>query len=204
MKSEKFSDALGKINLSYIEEVVNYNDAKKHKQRIWRIAAVCAAAVVLIIGITPLLNSRNDINNQFVLVAYASENNVVIKNALQEGASVPISFFETENGLKGFVFAYGKSNPKDVSSISVMTEGEFPGVINEIIGLELEKGNNYVFYIMEGFYNGNQQHFSKDRKLERRNGGMPPRSSQTRGAGLERVSYYSQDYQSFKRKQHSV
>ena len=147
MKSEKFSDALGKINLSYIEEVVNYNDAKKRKQRIWRIAAVCAAAVVLIIGITPLLNSRNDINNQFVLVAYASENNVVIKNAVQEGASVPISFFETENGLKGFVLAYSKSNPKDVSSISVMTEGEFPGVINEIIGLELEKGNNYVFYI---------------------------------------------------------
>ena len=31
-----------------------------------------------------------------------------------------------------FVFAYNKNNPDDVSSVSVMTEGEFPGVIEEI------------------------------------------------------------------------
>lgn len=149
MKSEKFSNALGEIDISYVEEVVNYNAAHTRRMQIWKLVAACVAIVVLAVGIVPLLNSGNDVNNRFVLVAYASENNVVIENELQEGASVPISFFETENGLKGFVFAYNKSNPKDVSSISVMTEGEFPGVINEIIGLELEKGKNYVFYIPE-------------------------------------------------------
>ena len=149
MKSEKFSNALGEIDISYVEEVVNYNAAHTRRMQIWKLVAACVAIVVLVVGIVPLLNSGNDVNNRFLLVAYASENNVVIENELQEGASVPISFFETENGLKGFVFAYNKSNPKDVSSISVMTEGEFPGVINEIIGLELEKGKNYVFYIPE-------------------------------------------------------
>ena len=149
MKSEKFSNALGEIDISYVEEVVNYNAAHTRRMQIWKLVAACVAIVVLAVGIVPLLNSGNDVNNRFLLVAYASENNVVIENELQEGASVPISFFETENGLKGFVFAYNKSNPKDVSSISVMTEGEFPGVINEIIGLELEKGKNYVFYIPE-------------------------------------------------------
>ena len=133
MKSEKFSNALGEIDISYVEEVVNYNAAHTRRMQIWKLVAACVAIVVLAVGIVPLLNSGNDVNNRFVLVAYASENNVVIENELQEGASVPISFFETENGLKGFVFAYNKSNPKDVSSISVMTEGEFPGVINEII-----------------------------------------------------------------------
>lgn len=149
MKSEKFSNALGEIDISYVEEVVNYNAAHTRRMQIWKLVAACVAIVVLAVGIVPLLNSGNDVNNRFVLVAYASENNVVIENELQEGASVPISFFETENGLKGFVFAYNKSNPDAVSSISVMTEGAFPGVIEEIVGLEMDKTKNYTLYIPE-------------------------------------------------------
>ena len=149
MKSEKFSTALGEIDVSYVEEVVNYKAAHKRKQRIWKIAAACVAVAVLAIGIIPWLNRGNVESTPFVLVAYASENNVVMENELREGKSVPISFFETENGLKGFVFAYNKNNPDDVSSVSVMTEGEFPGVIEEIIGLELDNGKNYTLYIPE-------------------------------------------------------
>ena len=149
MKSEKFSTALGEIDVSYVEEVVNYKAAHKRKQRIWKIAAACVAVAVLAIGIIPLLNRGNVESTPFVLVAYASENNVVVEHELREGKSVPISFFETENGLKGFVFAHSKTNPDDVSSVSVMTEGEFPGVIEEIIGLELDNNKNYTLYIPE-------------------------------------------------------
>ena len=149
MKSEKFSTALGEIDVSYVEEVVNYKAAHKWKRQIWKLAAACVAVAVLAVGIIPLLKSGNEVSQGFVLVAYASENNVVMENELQEGKSVPISFFETENGLKGFVFAYNKNNPDDVSSISVMTEGEFPGVIEEIIGLELDNNKNYTLYIPE-------------------------------------------------------
>ena len=101
------------------------------------------------IGIIPLLNSSNEGSQGFVLVAYASENNVVVEHELQEGKSVPVSFFETENGMKGFVFAYSKGNPDEVSSISVLTEGEFPGVIDEIVGLELVTDKHYTLYIPE-------------------------------------------------------
>ena len=149
MNSEKFSNALGEIDVSYVEEVVNYDAAHNRKQRLWKIAAACVAVVVLTIGILPLRNRTTSADQGFVLMAYASDNNVVMENELQEGRSVPISFFETQNGLKGFVFAYSKSNPKDISSISVMTEGEFSGIIEEIIGLELDKNNNYTLYIPE-------------------------------------------------------
>ena len=149
MKSEKFSTALGEIDVSYVEEVVNYKATHKRKQRIWKIAAACVAVAVLAIGIIPFLNRGNVESTPFVLVAYASENNVVVEHELREGKSVPISFFETENGLKGFVFAHSKTNPDDVSSVSVMTEGEFPGVIEEIIGLELDNNKNYTLYIPE-------------------------------------------------------
>lgn len=149
MKSEKFSTALGEIDVSYVEEVVNYKAAHKRKRQIWKLAAACVAVAVLAVGIIPLLKSGNEVSQGFVLVAYASENNVVMENELQEGKSVPISFFETENGLKGFVFAYNKNNPDDVSSVSVMTESEFPGVIEEIIGLELDTAKNYTLYIPE-------------------------------------------------------
>lgn len=149
MKTEEFSAALGEIDISYVEEVVNYKATHKGKRLVWKLAAACVALVVLAIGILPLRNRTNAADQSFVLVAYASDNNVVMENELQEGRSVPISYFETQNGLKGFVFAYKKSNPRDVSSISVMTEGEFPGVIEEIIGLELDKNKNYTLYIPE-------------------------------------------------------
>lgn len=149
MKSEKFSTALGEIDVSYVEKVVNYKAVHKQKKQIWKLAVACVAIVVLAINIIPLLNSSNEGSQGFVLVAYASENNVVVEYELQEGKSVPVSFFETENGLKGFVFAHNKNNPDDVSSVSAMTEGEFPGVIDKIVGLELDKGKNYTLYIPE-------------------------------------------------------
>ena len=99
MKSEKFSSALGEIDVRYVEEVVNYNAVHKQKRPIWKIVAVCVA-IVMLIGIIPLWNSGNKASQGFVLVAYASENNIIIENELQEGKSVPISFFETENGLQ--------------------------------------------------------------------------------------------------------
>lgn len=148
MKSGKFSDALGEIDISYVEEVVNYKAASKQKRNLWKAMAACAAVILFVISIFPLLKREEEVDG-FVLVAYAAENNTIVENELQEGNRVPISFFETENGLKGFVFAYSKSNPKDVSSISVMTEGEFPGVIDEIVGLELDKEKNYTLYIPE-------------------------------------------------------
>lgn len=149
MNSEKFTNALGKIDVSYIEEVIDYKKKKKSLQQIWKLAVACAAILVLTIGVLPLFNKDREKFSEFVLIAYASQNGNVVENKVQEGSRVPISFFETANGLKGFVFACDKNSPGEISAVSVMTEGEFSDVLEEIVGLKLGKDKNYVFYIPE-------------------------------------------------------
>ena len=149
MNSEKFSNALGKIDIRYVEEVVDYTAKKKRPQRIWKLAAACAAMLVLTIGVLPLFNKDKEITSDFALIAYASQNGTVVENRVKEGTRVPISFFETADGLKGFVFAYNKTSPREISAVSVMTEGEFSDVLEEIVGLKLGMDKNYVFYIPE-------------------------------------------------------
>ena len=149
MNSEKFTNALGKIDVSYIEEVIDYKKKKKSLQQIWKLAVACAAILVLTIGVLPLFNKDKEASSKFTLTAYASQNGKTVENKLQEGSRVPISFFETENGLKGFVFACDKNSPGEISAVSVMTEGEFSDVLEEIVGLKLGTDKNYVFYIPE-------------------------------------------------------
>ena len=104
---------------------------------------------MLTIGVLPLFNKDKEASSEFTLIAYASQNGKTVENKLQEGSRVPISFFETENGLKGFVFACDKNSPGEISAVSVMTEGEFSDVLEEIVGLKLGTDKNYVFYIPE-------------------------------------------------------
>lgn len=148
MKSEKFSNALGEIDVKYVEEVVSYKAAKKNKWLVWQIAAACIVFVVLTVGIVPFLMG-NDEESVFVLTAYAYENNAAVEYELVVGEKVPVSYFETENGLKGFVFSHAKEKTSEISSISIMTEGEMPGVIDEIVGLELETDKHYTLYVPE-------------------------------------------------------
>ena len=149
MNSEKFSNALGKIDVSYVEEVIDYNAKKKITGQIWKLAIACAAVIVLTIGVLPLFYKDKEETSDFTLLAYASQNGTVVENKVQEGTRVPISLFEAENGVKGFVFAYNKKIPGEISAVTTMTEGEFSDVLEEIIGLKLGTDKNYVFYIPE-------------------------------------------------------
>lgn len=148
MKSEKFSNALGKIDVRYVEEVVNYKAASKHKWLMVKIAAACIVFAVITVGIVPFILGNKE-ESPFVLTAYAYENNTAVENILVVGEKVPVSYFETENGLNGFVFSHAKEKTSEISSISIMTEGEMPGVIDEIVGLELETDKHYTLYVPE-------------------------------------------------------
>ncbi len=149
MNSEKFSDALGKIDVSYVEEVMDYKAKRKPSLQIWKLAVACAAVIVLTIGVLPLFHTDKEDASDFTLLAYASQNGTVVENKVQEGARVPISFFEAENGVKGFVFAYNKKSPGEISAVTTTTEGEFSDVLEEIVGLKLGTDKDYVFYIPE-------------------------------------------------------
>ena len=66
MKSEKFSHALGEIDVSYIEEAIHYKAVHRRKQKIWKIAVACVAVAMVAILIMPLwdTNKKESESNQ--------------------------------------------------------------------------------------------------------------------------------------------
>lgn len=174
MSTDRFTAAMGYIDDDLISDAVTYMPKKKSPVR-WMKWVAVAACFCLVIGSsvpglfkdpsvgglesnTTITDAKpeegfdyaTDIGFPLVLTAYAMESDHNVSTALlQEGESVPVSLFETESNTKGFVFSYDITTPGQTSSVSVMTEGEFPGIIYEIAGLEMDKTKNYIYYIPE-------------------------------------------------------
>ena len=173
MSTDRFTAAMGYIDDDLISDAVTYMPQKKSPVR-WMKWVAVAACICLVIGLsfpglfkdpsvgglesnTIITDAKpEEAESEFgvlfplVLTAYAVENDNTVSTALlQEGESVPVSLFETDNGIKGFVFSYDITTPGQTSSVSIMTEGEFPGIIYEIAGIEMDKEKNYIYFIPE-------------------------------------------------------
>lgn len=173
MSTDRFTAAMGYIDDDLISDAVTYMPQKKSSVR-WMKWVAVAACFCLVIGLsfpglfkdpsvgglesnTIITDAKpEEAESEFgvlfplVLTAYAVENDNTVSTALlQEGESVPVSLFETNNGIKGFVFSYDITTPGQTSSVSIMTEGEFPGIIYEIAGIEMDKEKNYIYFIPE-------------------------------------------------------
>ena len=173
MSTDRFTAAMGYIDDDLISDAVTYMPKKKTPVR-WMKWVAVAACFCLVVGLSVPglfkdpsvggLESNTTITDAkpeegetelgiifpLVLTAYAMENDNSVSTALlQEGESVPVSLFETDSNTKGFVFSYDIANPGQTSSVSIMTEGEFPGIIYEIAGLEMDKAKKYIYYIPE-------------------------------------------------------
>lgn len=172
MSTDRFTAAMGYIDDDLISDAVTYMPKKKSPVR-WIKWVAVAACFCLIVGLSapglfkdpsvgglesnttitdakPEEESKLGIIVPLVLTAYAMESdNDVSAALLQEGESVPVSLFETDNGIKGFVFSYDITTPGQTSSVSIMTEGEFPGIIYKIAGIEMDKAKNYIYFIPE-------------------------------------------------------
>ena len=173
MSTDRFTAAMGYIDDDLISDAVTYMPQKKSSVR-WMKWVAVAACICLVIGLsfpglfkdpsvgglesnTIITDAKpEEAESEFgvlfplVLTAYAVENDNTVSSALlQEGESVPVSLFETDNGIKGFVFSYDITTPGQTSSVSIMTEGEFPGIIYEIAGIEMDKEKNYIYFIPE-------------------------------------------------------
>lgn len=133
MKSKNFSKALGEINDKYITEATEYQAKKRHFS--WKSLVACAAVIALFFSITPFLNggksTTSDGNDQeapyvpFAFTAYAFDNDHNVSSVIMhEGETVPVSLFNTDDGLKGFVFSYDLTEPgEQTTSVSIITEG---------------------------------------------------------------------------------
>jgi len=174
MSTDRFTEAMGYIDDDLISDAVTYMPKKNTSVR-WMKWVAAAACICLVVGLsvpgffknpsvgglesnTTITDAKPEegfdytanIGFPLVLTAYAMESDRNVSTALlQEGESVPVSLFETESNTKGFVFSYDITTPGQTSSVSVMTEGEFPGIIYEIAGLEMDKTKNYIYYIPE-------------------------------------------------------
>lgn len=150
MSTDRFTAAMGHIDDDLVSDAVNYMPKKKEYKFKWMKLVAAAACICLVVAtVFPLF--QQDGGSPFVLTAYALESdNTVSSVEMQEGENIPVSFFEADNGLRGFIFSYKADEPKEYYSFSIMTDGT-QGTIDQHIeainGLELSKDNFYVFFI---------------------------------------------------------
>ena len=150
MSIPRIVSAMEYIDDDLISGAVTYTRQKRKWWTNWKAIAACVAVVAIVFGAIPFFNN-SPVGSPFVLTAYAAGiDNTVSAVELKEGENIPVSFFEANNGLKGFVFSYKADKPQNHISLSIMTDGAQTTIgqqIEAINGLELSKDNFYVFYI---------------------------------------------------------
>lgn len=153
MSIPRIVSAMEYIDDDLVSGAVTYTRQKRKWWSNWKAIAACAAVVAVVLGAIPFLNSTPNapIGSPFVLTAYAAGiDNTVSAVEMKEGENIPVTFFEANNGLKGFIFSYKADKPQNHLSFSIMTDGAQTAIgqqIEAINGLELSKENIYVFYI---------------------------------------------------------
>ena len=153
MSIPKIVNAMEYIDDNLVSNAVTYVPKKRKQWMNWKAFAACAAVIAIVIGVIPFLNNGTNApdNIPFVLTAYAAGiDNTVSAVEMKEGESIPVTFFEANNGLKGFVFSHRATTPQNHVSLSIMTDGSQIAIgqqIEAINGLELSKENIYEFYI---------------------------------------------------------
>lgn len=148
MTTKKFSEAMNELEDRYVTEAITYQRSKKKRNWFkWVAAAACICLVLA--GLFPLFHQPGV--SPFVLTAYALESdNTVSAAVMLEGENIPVTMFEADNGVWGFVFSHEEENPTDYVSISIMTVGQQVTIdeqIEAINGIELDNTLNYVFFI---------------------------------------------------------
>lgn len=156
MSTKRFTEAMGYIDDDLISDAVTYMPKKKSPVRWMKWGAVAACFCLIFTGISIFNNGTKSSDSApgamgFVLTAYALENdNSVTATEMHEGDSIPVTMFEADNGLWGFIFSHEAKKPTDYISFSIMTAGE-QGTIDQQIeainGLDLKKTENYIFFI---------------------------------------------------------
>lgn len=148
MTTKKFSEAMNELEDRYVTEAITYQRSKKKRNWLkWVAAAACICLVLA--GLFPLFHQPGV--SPFVLTAYALGNdNSLSAVTMQEGENIPVSMFEADNGMWGFVFSHEADDhelPISVSIINADQQFTVDEKIETISGLEMESTQKYVFFI---------------------------------------------------------
>ena len=132
MKASVFSAALGEIEGRYIAEADAYRPLRVR----WGVLAACAC--LLLACLLPL--RQGTAPSPFVLTAYALEAGQLSESVLTEGGAA-VTPFESDRGLRGFVFSY-KAGPGQGGTITLPGSG---GEVKEVLQLPTDPDRHYLF-----------------------------------------------------------
>ncbi len=146
----RLTDALSLIDDGLIAGAEAYAPQAKRHHACRYIAAACAAAVVLLLG-WAVFKKTVPGASPFVITAYAQESGKPVSAAeLTQGVQIPVSMFEAESGLWGFVFSYAAKDVREPFTIAIMDGAQGTAAaetVKAISGLAMEEGRHYLFFI---------------------------------------------------------
>lgn len=154
MRTPRIVDAMNYIDDDLVSWAVEYRRVPL-STRLFRKPFLKACACFLVIALVFSVaffwgEDGNVVSSPFILTAYAAspDDGSTTTNVLEKGKQVPISKFETESGLSGFVVSYNKPDDSLPSSIIVFTaDNSVQEQIEEISGITNDLTQNYYFYI---------------------------------------------------------
>lgn len=154
MRTPRIVDAMNYIDDDLVSSAVTYQrttrTAKLFRRRLLK-ACACFLAIAIVLGIGIFQWRDGNVGVPFVLTAYATstKDDNLITTEMKQGQSVPVSAFETANGLKGIVFSYDAADSTQPVSVSVIMNGiDIEETIQEISGIDMEQGKVYLFYVI--------------------------------------------------------
>ena len=154
MRTPRIVEAMNYIDDDLVSWAVEYRRVPL-STRLFRKPLLKACACFLVIALVFSVASfwgedGNVVSSPFILTAYAAspDDGSTTANVLEKGKQVPISRFETESGLSGFVVSYNKPDDTLPSSIIVFSaDNSVQEQIEEISGITNDLSQNYYFYI---------------------------------------------------------
>lgn len=150
MKTPRIVDAMNYIDDDLVSSAETYTRPKRKWWASWKAVAACFVVMAILFGTIPFLNN-NSVGSPFVLTAYAAgTGDDASATELKEGEHCPISKFEANNGLWGFVFSYSTDDFKQPISISIINGDQQLDVdenIEAISGIEMQENQKYIFFI---------------------------------------------------------
>lgn len=154
MRMPKIVDALNYIDDDLVSWAVEYRRVPL-TTRLFRNSFLKAGlgflVITLVFGVAFfLVRDDNVVSSPFTLTAYAAspDDGSTTANVLVKGKQIPISQFETENGLTGFVVSYNKPDDGLPSSITIIAaDSNSQNRIIEISDITNDPTQNYYFYI---------------------------------------------------------
>lgn len=154
MRTPRIVDAMNYIDDDLVSWAVEYRRVPL-PTRLFRKpflkACACFLVIALVFGVAFFCGKYgNVVSSPFILTAYAAspDGGSTTANVLEKCKQVPISKFETESGLSGFVVSYNKPDDTLPSSIIVFcADNSVQEQIEEISGITNDLTQNYYFYI---------------------------------------------------------